>query len=674
MNLNKGLMPDLALRFRAKFALCFTIVIGISALSMALAYTGFERVSQSFSTFGASVSEAEFAQGIDRNLVAYQAAVRFYVVSGREEDAAAASAAETEFRESIDRLQAAAQGDRKQQVQQIERRFNDFAKIYAQIAQAKTDNTRLVENQMTRTTSMMRFQLDDIATLASEAEAPGIEFAAKQLVTQLTTLTGLVNSFVASREAVIAANALARIQFMENAAGTLKSEDAKIQGKSDEFRASLKEYRAFLQQLSETTQVIAGLVEDMSEAASMVRSDADLMKTALTTERQRLRSEFTATSSTTQTQVALLGLGGFAIGALISWTLSRLIAKPITRLCAAMRELAAGNFDVVLPGLGRKDEVGDMAAAIEDFKVQAIAKAHREATEQEQRAREADAIRRAELIRFADEFELTVGAIVANVGANAEQLEGAAGTLTLTAETTQGLSGTVANASEDASANMQSVATATEELSLSVSEIGRQVQNSSRIAEKAVQQASRTDERIGELSRAAQRIGDVVNLITAIAEQTNLLALNATIEAARAGDAGRGFAVVAAEVKSLASQTARATEEISLQISGMQTATDESVEEIKLIGHTIEQISGIAAEIASSVEQQNAATREIAKSVQSVAQGTQQVAGNIVKVNQGATQTGAASEQVLTAAQTLSSESQRLRAELDRFMLTIRAA
>jgi methyl-accepting chemotaxis protein len=221
---------------------------------------------------------------------------------------------------------------------------------------------------------------------------------------------------------------------------------------------------------------------------------------------------------------------------------------------------------------------------------------------------------------------------------------------------------------------MQSVATATEELSISVDEIGRRVRESNRIAEAAVVQAQQTDGRIGKLSRAAQQIGDVVKLITAIAEQTNLLALNATIEAARAGDAGRGFAVVAAEVKSLASQTAKATDEISSHISGMQGATQESVAAIKEIGGTIAEISSIASSIAGAVEQQSAATQEIARNVQSVAQGTQEAAANVMKVNRGATETGSASEEVLNSAKTLSSESARLREELDRFMANVRAA
>jgi methyl-accepting chemotaxis protein len=370
----------------------------------------------------------------------------------------------------------------------------------------------------------------------------------------------------------------------------------------------------------------------------------------------------------------MLAAGGFLIGGALAMVLGKGISGPITAMCKAMRELAGGNFDVVLPGLGRSDELGEMAGAVEEFKMQAVAKAERDASAQDAQNRASSAASRAELIRFADGFEAAVGAIVSKVSASAVKLETAAGTLTRTAETTQSLSSRVAGTSEQASSDMQSVATATEELSASVDEIGRRVRESNKIAEAAVQQAQQTDGRIGKLSRAAQEIGDVVKLITAIAEQTNLLALNATIEAARAGDAGRGFAVVAAEVKSLASQTAKATDEISSHITGMQGATQESVAAIKEIGGTIGQISTIASTIASAVEQQSSATQEIARSVQNVAQGTHEAAANIMQVNRGATETGSASEEVLNSAKTLSSESARLREELDRFMANIRAA
>ena len=282
--------------------------------------------------------------------------------------------------------------------------------------------------------------------------------------------------------------------------------------------------------------------------------------------------------------------------------------------------------------------------------------------------------RRATLEKLANTFSSSVGRIVGNVSSAATELEAAAGTLTKTADYTQQLSSTVAAASEQASANVQSVASATEEMTSSVNEISRQVQDSAKIAGEAVKQAQQTDARITELSQAAGRIGDVVKLITAIAEQTNLLALNATIEAARAGEAGRGFAVVASEVKALAAQTAKATEEIGAQIAGMQTATQESVAAIKEIGGTIGRISQIASTIAAAVEEQGAATQEIARNVGQASKGTAQVASNITDVNRGAGETGSASSQVLSSAQSLSVESANLKTEVDNFLSTVRAA
>jgi len=373
------------------------------------------------------------------------------------------------------------------------------------------------------------------------------------------------------------------------------------------------------------------------------------------------------------TLMAALLVVAFA-GIVVSFLIGRNISRPVVAMSKAMRELAVGNFDVQLPGLDRRDEVGQMAQAIEDFKVQAIAKAERETAEREQKNRELAATRRTELYNLAESFEAAVGNIIENVSAASNELENSAVILTRSSAATQQLSTVVAAASEETSANVQSVASATEEMASSINEIGRQVADSNRIATEAVDQAGKTDGRIAELSLAAGRIGDVTKLITTIAEQTNLLALNATIEAARAGDAGRGFAVVAQEVKALASQTAKATSEISAQIAAMQAATQDSVIAIKEIYGTIGRVSEIAAAIAAAIEEQGAATQEIARNVQQAALGSTQVATSIADVNRGAGDTGSASSQVLSSAQLLSNENKRLKAEVVKFLATVRAA
>ncbi len=361
------------------------------------------------------------------------------------------------------------------------------------------------------------------------------------------------------------------------------------------------------------------------------------------------------------------------IGA-ISIFVARRTSRAMREMTHAMAELASGKFDMVLPGLQRRDEVGAMARAVELFKQNAAERARLETAEREAASRAAATARASEMHKLAEGFEAAVGDIVGTVTSASRALETAAQSLTRNAESTQQLSGAVAAASEQASANVQTVASATEEMTSSVNEISRQVHESSRIAGEAVKQAERTDARIGELSQAASRIGDVVKLITAIAEQTNLLALNATIEAARAGEAGRGFAVVAQEVKALAAQTAKATDEIGTQIAGMQAATAESVSAIKEIGATITRISEIATTISAAVEEQGVTTQEIARNVHQAAQGTSQVAANIVEVNRGAGETGSASSHVLASAQSLSKESDHLQHEVSRFLATVRAA
>ena len=653
----------------------FAVVLAISAASMGIAYFGFERVSAGVTGYRHSVSEADLARNIDRELISYRALARYYVVTGKEDDATAALAAEASLKDAINQsMKGTTNPARLDQITRLAREFGFFTKIFADILKVKRDSALVTQNQLARGANMLRYKLDDLPSNADDSELQTVQFGAKKVVDQFQAASALANTFVINSDQTVATSALARLKFVENSLRAISSNNEKIVQGLKEAAALLEDYRQALTKLVENAKSIDGLVTEMNESADAIVKGAGVMKADLLSDQQRLEAESDATIGATERLILMLAAGGFLLGGTLALLLGKGISRPMIEMCKAMRELAGGNFDVVLPGLGRKDELGEMAGAVEEFKVQAVAKAERDAAAHDAQNRASSAARRTELIRFADEFEAAVGAIVSNVSASAVQLEQAAGTLTRTAETTQSLSSQVAGASEEASSNMQSVATATEELSASVDEIGRRVRDSNRIAEDAVLQAQQTDGRIGKLSRAAQEIGDVVKLITAIAEQTNLLALNATIEAARAGDAGRGFAVVAAEVKSLASQTAKATDEISNHIAGMQGATQESVTAIKAIGGTIAQISGISSEIASAVEQQSSATQEIARNVQNVAKGTHEAASSIMQVNRGATETGSASEEVLNSAKTLSSESSRLRQELDRFMANIRAA
>ncbi len=359
-------------------------------------------------------------------------------------------------------------------------------------------------------------------------------------------------------------------------------------------------------------------------------------------------------------------------GVVVGIYLVRDVSNGIASVVRPMQALADGDLTAEVSHRGEKTEIGAMADTLQVFKEALIAKkaaddaAAQDAQAKIERGRRVDGITR--------EFELAIGEIVNTVSSASMQLESSAGNLSATASRSEGFSTVVAAASEEASTNVQSVASATEELSSSITEISRQVQESARMATAAVDQARKTNDRVGELSKAAARIGDVVELINTIAGQTNLLALNATIEAARAGEAGRGFAVVASEVKALAEQTSKATDEIGQQVSGIQGATQESVGAIKDISGTIEKLAEIASAIAAAVEEQGAATQEISRNIQQASQGTQQVSANITDVQRGATETGSASTQVLSAAKSLSNDSDRLKREVGKFLSSVRAA
>ena len=360
----------------------------------------------------------------------------------------------------------------------------------------------------------------------------------------------------------------------------------------------------------------------------------------------------------------------FGIGA--AAFVSQDIRRGIGSILKPMGRLVDGELTVDIPHQGETTEIGQIATGLQTFKDALIAK---KASDEAADAEKALNLARAQRISAATtDFQAMVGEMVGSLAGASTELEASATTLSSTADHAEGIATMVAAASEEASTNVQSVASATEELSSSINEISRQVQESARMASTAVDEAGATNGRVEQLAKAASRIGDVVELINAIAGQTNLLALNATIEAARAGEAGRGFAVVAAEVKALADQTAKATNEIGQQVIDIQAATKESVGAIKEISGTIEKLSEISSAIAAAVEQQGAATQEISRNVQQAAQGTHQVSSHVADVQRGAGETGHASSQVLSAAQSVANESVRLKSQVEKFLSAVRAA
>jgi methyl-accepting chemotaxis protein len=434
------------------------------------------------------------------------------------------------------------------------------------------------------------------------------------------------------------------------------------------------QYAAKTTSAEENTKAGQRLKDECSSMIEFAITEHAKMTDSLLAYSAKLSDELTEHSNSTIVAVLIsTGVGLLVSLGIALWIGIKGLARPIADLKTVMEAFAHSEFKAEVPGTGRRDELGDMARTVEVFKKNGLEVERMKVDQQATELRTAQQ-RKADMIKLADDFESAVGEIIETVSSASTELEASASTLTATAVRSQELTTMVAAASEEASTNVQSVASATEEMTSSVNEISRQVQESARIANDAVDQARKTNDRVSELSKAASRIGDVVELINNIAGQTNLLALNATIEAARAGEAGRGFAVVASEVKALAEQTAKATGEIGQQITGIQAATQESVNAIKEISGTIEKLSEISSTIAAAVEEQGAATQEISRNVQQAAQGTQQVSANITDVQRGASETGTASSQVLSAAQSLSGDSNRLKLEVGKFLNSVRAA
>ncbi|KAF0225412.1 MAG: methyl-accepting chemotaxis [Rhodospirillaceae bacterium] len=464
------------------------------------------------------------------------------------------------------------------------------------------------------------------------------------LLAQTRSLPNLMTGFAKSNDATLA---LMDTQSFENAASNFTYEEA----------SRLTTFNVALGRIGE----VATKTADALARVQSIDSEKHFVEIAAV--EQRL---LTITAG-----LAALVLAALTAGTVLFATTR--LSRPLGGLAQTMGRLATGDLSVSIPLAERSDELGDMGRAVQVFKDNAQ-KMEAMRRQQEEAERRAAVEKRAAMQGMADNFESSVIALVSEVASSAGQMQRAAATMSSVAQQSSVQAASVAAGAEQATANVQTVASAAEELSASISEISRQVADAANISQQAADETRRTDEMVVALAGSADRIGEVVKLINDIASQTNLLALNATIEAARAGEAGKGFAVVAGEVKSLATQTARATEEIVGQISSIQDETRHAVSAIRKIATVIDKVRSISSTIASAVEEQGAATAEIARNVQQAAAGTQEVSTNVEMVQEAATTTGSASQQVLTSAGGLAELADRLRGEVSGFLQTVRVS
>jgi methyl-accepting chemotaxis protein len=660
-----------------KVGLGFACVLAILAIVSGTAYLAFQSAQAGLASYVHSSTMVSIASDVDRSFVNLRRLVRNYAATNAESDVEAANKELGLLRPLLARGQAEFKNPEQHRViVEITSNVEAYAKVFSQVVAQMREQAKLEHETLDPLGASLLQRFDALLSAAAKAGDGNVQVLGNEglkdlMLVRLNVNKQIVTNDKASGEAVEKSftNLVAILQTLDAA-----TKDTPFRGTFEGLPSSVTDYRsAYRKVIDIDVAVDTAINKTMFDNAQKIQADAESIKASGIAEETQAESTNMATMAWTSSLILYLSVGGLLAGAVLAWLIGRGISRPVIGLTAAMTALAGGNKTVEIPGVGRKDEIGQMADTVAVFKTSMI-EADQLRSDNERHKAEAEAERKSGLMRLADGFEAGIKGIVNSIASQATEMQSSAQSLSHTAEEATQQATTVAASVEEASVNVQTVASSAEELSTSVLEIGRQVEQSSKIAGQAVIEADKTNASVEGLNKTAQRIGEVVQLIETIASQTNLLALNATIEAARAGDAGKGFAVVASEVKSLANQTAKATEEIRSQIGDIQGATGQTVEAIHSIGATIRQMSEIATTIASAVEEQGAATREIASNVHQAAQGTRDIATNIEGVSRAATDTGSAATQVLSAAGELSKQSETLRRDVDDFLATVRAA
>ena len=665
------------LKILTKLSCGFAIVLAILLAIGGMSYWQFLGISHEVDEYSHQVEVASVAARVEATFLRLNGYAREFANTGIEEDREAVRQLAPTLRAHIEEgLEVVGEPEVRAHLEEVAEAVEAYLADFREAERLQAELQALIKETLDVDGALLVEDLHEMQRLAAEVgngDAVTLSAVAREhaLKSQLYTHMLLSERDDAHADAARAEFALAEQTLVALEGSLYTARERRIFA---ELQTLLAQYEEGFEKVLEDRHALHALShEAMVRAADVIETEAEWLQATAAENEAHIRDETLAGIAGTEMLIAILVVVSLLLGPAVAWVVGRAIALPVIGMTGAMERLAQGDTSVEIPATDQKDEIGAMAAAVQVFKENAMAM-DRMRAEQDEAEKRAAAEKKAAMHKLAGDFEAGVGHVVDSVSSAATEMRSAAEAMSAIAEETSSQAITVASTAEQASANVQTVAAASEELGSSIAEISRQVQAQTTMAGDAADAIARSDQQVKSLAEQSQTIGEVVELITSIAEQTNLLALNATIEAARAGDAGKGFAVVASEVKSLANQTAKATEQIAGQIKAIQDQTGSTVEAIGLINAKIRSMTEISAAVASAVEEQNAATAEIGRNAQEAATGTQQVSCSIAGVNEAAQEAGTSANQVLAATGQLSEQAARLSSQVETFIDEVRAA